>query len=315
MASIIDAHLSQPQQLIPILRLLEPSDPIPLRVAIEQDTGRPIPLTQFLSHVTEVQTEISELSSILDRLAQFHRKEYTSDKDSEEAVGLDEQKNFLQKRITKEIVWLEKDGRRTTEDRDREIKVDKARLLQDRLRKELERYRQVLKQQIEEDQQTIRRHCKIAYPEASPEDIEHMALSENGGIFAMAVSSLLGSMSEHSYCVQMMGGRDNNALDVLQRTKARSEAIHSLQQQFIEVNALFEEVSTLVIAQNKAFVRADEKVETVTQDVDGAVVETSQAIVRIKKRNRWKRWVCLAICVVALIACILGLILGGKIKV
>lgn len=79
------------------------------------------------------------------------------------------------------------------------------------------------------------------------------------------------------------------------QVRGRHEAIQKIESQMIELAQLFQDLDTLVVQQEPAVTRIEQKGEEVTDNMGKANTEIDGAIVKARSRNR-KKWWCLLIC-------------------
>ncbi|KAF8429292.1 t-SNARE [Tirmania nivea] len=255
----------------------------------------------FLSQVTAIENNISNLSQNVTRIAGLHNQTLQSyDTGSASSAQLTAQleslvaeTSLLNSHIRDEIKFLERDSKFPGDPQGmpKRQQVDKLKKSFDH---ELKNYQLMESQYRGQYRAQMERQYRIVRPDATQEEVDQAVESGETQVFSQAILS---------------STRSSNAQSTLGAVKARHAEIQRIERTLIELVELFEEMAKEVEAAEPVVAKVEEHVENVHQDLMKGNTELGVA-----KKHAWNsrrnKWICLGI-VVVLIA-ILALILGLK---
>lgn len=96
------------------------------------------------------------------------------------------------------------------------------------------------------------------------------------------------------------GARSFAARGALREVESRAAALARIEQTLVELAQLFNDMSTLVEAQDVQIVDIEQKAVSAEQDMGHGLESTKKAVVSARSARKW-RWVCLGIFLVIVI--------------
>lgn len=255
----------------------------------------------FLSQVTTIQNNISNLSQNVTRIAGLHNQTLQSyDTGSASSAQLTAQleslvaeTSLLNNHIKDDIKFLERDSKFPGDPQGvpKRQQVDKLKKSFDQ---ELKNYQLMESQYRGQYRVQMERQYRIVKPDATQEEVDQAVQSGETQVFSQAI---------------MSSARSSNAQSTLGAVKARHAEIQRIERTLHELVELFEEMAREVEAAEPVVAKVEENVEHVHEDLVKGNIELVVA-----KKHAWNtrrnKWICLG--VVLLIIAIIALILGLK---
>ena len=108
---------------------------------------------------------------------------------------------------------------------------------------------------------------------------------------------------------QLRTNRTGQATAVLGAVRARHNELQKIEQQIIELGAMFQDLDTLVIQQEAVVMQAEQGTEETNTHLVKGNEQVGVANEHARRRRKLK-WYCLLVVVLIIIALVLGLVLG-----
>ncbi|TDZ27007.1 Syntaxin-like protein psy1 [Colletotrichum sidae] len=257
----------------------------------------PTTMTQqdFLSRVQYLRGEIQALTTDVENVGYLHQRSLSSPDASasqqlEQAVTETQLRNT---RVKDGIKALERDLSKT---QDGSFKTKSAQLstLKNTFKSELDKYQQIERDYQKRYREQIARQYRIVNPEATEEEVKEATEADWGdeGVFQTALKS----------------NRTGQANSVLGNVRARHNELQRIEKTLIELAQLYQEMATLVEAQEPVVNAAEQNAEQTVENIHKGNEQVEVANKHARNRRKLKWW-CLLITII-IIALAVGLGVG-----
>ncbi|KAJ4406934.1 hypothetical protein N0V82_010035 [Gnomoniopsis sp. IMI 355080] len=270
-------------------------------------SGAVLSQQEFLSRTNDVRGEIRSLATDVQRISQLHQAALSGSDDSaqrrlDDLVASTQNKNNS---IREQLRSLKADVEQTPlNSSGASTKKSQWEVLNRDFQKELQGYLQEEQGFKARYRDGIQRQYRIVNPDASEDEVRRAAEMDWGseGVFQSALRS----------------NRTGQANAVLGNVRARHNELLEIERSINELVLLIQDLDTMIIQQAPAVQEAEEHVNNVVNDLEGANKEVDKAT-KIVLNTRKKKWICTFIVILIILAIALGVGLGvglttGKIK-
>jgi len=267
--------------------------------------GETDPMGAFYAEVSSIQDGISEFSSNVARIGEFHSRllNSTDENASQQNAGLlddlvgqtRELSNGLKQRI--QALEAGSGGR----PQDMRIRKNQTSVLRSKFVEVLQGYQTVERDYRAKYKQRVERQFKIVKPDATPEEVNTVVNDTQGAgdqVFAQALSS-----STHY-------GESRAAYREVQD---RHQDIRRIEQTLTELAQMFSDMSELIAQQDESIAQIDTTAAGVESQMEGGLQATEKAVKSARAARR-KRWICfiLVLVIIAILAIVLGVVFGTR---
>jgi len=256
----------------------------------------------FLTQVSNIQANITNLSQNVTRIASLHNQTLQSyDSGSASSAQLTSQleslvaeTSILNNHIKDDIKFLERDSKFPGDPQGmpKKQQVDKLKKSFDQ---ELKNYQLMEGQYRGQYRAEMERQYRIARPDATPDEIERAVESGETQVFSQAI---------------LASARSSAAQSTLGAVQARHAEIQRIERTLVELVGLFEEMAREVEASEPVVAKVEQSVEQTHEEL----VRGNEQLVVAKKHawnTRRNKWICLGIVIVLLI--IIGTVIGVRV--
>ncbi|KAH9951870.1 t-SNARE [Amylocystis lapponica] len=259
----------------------------------------------FYAEVASIQDGISQFSSNVARIGEYHSRLLNSTDDGvnrQNSALLDDlvtQTRELSNSLKQRIQTL--DAKPGVRPQDARIRKNQTALLRSKFVEVLQGYQNVERDYRGKYKQRVERQFKIVKPDATQEEVSAVVNDTQGGgdqIFAQALSA---------------STRYGESRAAYREVQDRHQDIRRIEQTLQELAQMFNDMSELIAQQDDAINVIDTTAAHVETQIEAGLNQTEKAVKSARSARR-KRWICfiLVLVIIAILALVLGLVFGTR---
>ncbi|KAL1923308.1 uncharacterized protein VTP21DRAFT_8288 [Calcarisporiella thermophila] len=253
-------------------------------------------MQSFFDEVEDIRSAIQTVNDNINHINELHnnsldavnrqQNEWVTQQLDSVLADTKRRNNHIKERIKK----IELENAKLKNSGDVQIRKTQHAALKKRFMETIQRFQEIERQNQNKYKQRIERQYRIVNPNATPQEVEAVLDSDQGGqIFAQSV---------------LQANRSGQARAALEEVQSRHDDIKKIEKTILELHQLFTEMSVLVEQQEDMVNNIEQHAMTTATHMEEGGRQVTQAVESARKA-RAKRWWCFGIIVVIIIAVIL----------